>query len=245
MKNYGKMALTALAFSAFLAFGGAAPASANVVTFELNVDGCSSGCGLSDYGTVTVTDIVGGGVHVDVSLVNNVDFLINSLYFSLSGSPNLTLANITPGFAGGDTTGNAIPDNFTIGQFGWFDYTMLCNVCGPGASNTDHGPLDFDITNTSVTSADFLSGKGNPHGTGAATGIFFVVDIASFTQGGTLTGNVGAGPGVITECTGTECLCPPGVPDCTPVPEPITLSLFGAGLAGAASIVRRRKKKTV
>jgi len=39
---------------------------------------------------------------------------------------------------------------------------------------------------------------------------------------------------VTTECT-------PGV-DCVNVPEPITLSLFGAGLAGAAVLGRRRRK---
>jgi hypothetical protein len=36
--------------------------------------------------------------------------------------------------------------------------------------------------------------------------------------------------------------CTPGV-DC-PVPEPITLSLFGAGLAGAVAVRRRRRKQT-
>lgn len=238
MRHFVKMNFSALVFGALMAFGGAVPASATTIQYELTVDGCSSpGCGLSDYGTVTISDIAGGGVHVDVSLVNNVNFLVNALYFSLSGHPDLTLANITANFAGGDTTGNAIPDNFTIGQFGWFDYTMLCTNCGPGASHTNHGPLDFDITNTDITTADFISGTGNPNGTGADTNIFFVVDIASLLQTGTLTGNVGAGPGVIVECL-------PGV-ECTPVPEPITISLFGAGLAGATAFYRRRKKTTV
>jgi len=35
--------------------------------------------------------------------------------------------------------------------------------------------------------------------------------------------------------------CTPGV-DCPAVPEPITISLFGAGLAGAAALYRRRKR---
>lgn len=244
MKSYGQLGFAALALGALITLGGTAPASATTIDFELTVDGCSSGCGLTDYGTVEVSDIAGGGVHVDVSLKDNVNFLINALYFSIDGSPNLTISNINSPFAAGDVTGNATPDNFTIGQFGWFDYTIACTAfnattnpdgCGPGASHSNHGPLDFDITNTSITTADFISGTGNPHGTGADTNIFFVADIASFTDIGTLTGKVGAGPGVIVECV-------PGV-DCVSVPEPVSISLFGAGLAGAA-VLRRRRKKT-
>jgi hypothetical protein len=239
-----KMTFRALAVGALLGFGTAGPASADVIDYELTVDGCSgSGCGLLDYGTVEVSDIGGGGVHVSVSLVDDVNFLVNALYFSLDGSPNLTLANISSPFAQDDVTGNAIPDNFTIGLFGWFDYTILCTAwngttnptgCGPGASHSNHGPLEFDITNASVTTAAFLSGTGNPGGTGADTNIFFVVDIASFLSSGTLTGQVGAPAGIIVECL-------PGI-DCVNVPEPITLSVFGAGLAGAAALRRRRKK---
>src|ERR1041384_4605270 len=107
MKSYGQMGFAALALGALITLGGTAPASATTIDFELTVDGCSS---------------AGGGVHVDVSLKDNVNFLINALYFSLDGSPNLTISNINSPFAAGDVTGNATPDNFTIGQFGWFDY---------------------------------------------------------------------------------------------------------------------------
>jgi len=227
-----------------LAFGTIAPASADVISYELTTDGCSSpGCGLSDYGTVELTDIAGGGVHVSVNLKVGVNFLSSALYFSLEGSPNLTLANITGPFAQADITGDVTPDNFTIGSFGWFDYKIKCTAfnagtnptgCGPGASHSNHGPLAFDITNSAVTTASFVDGKGNPAGTGNDTGIFFVADIANLlAEGGTLTGKVGAP-------AETSVACVPGV-DCVNVPEPITLSMFGCGLAGAIAMRRRRQ----
>jgi hypothetical protein len=238
-------ALQALAVGALFTFGAVGPASADVINYELTADGCSSpGCGLSDYGTVELTDIAGGGVHVSVSLNAGVNFLSGALYFSLENSPDLTLANLTGPFAQADITGNATPDNFTIGSFGWFDYKITCTAfnaatnptgCGPGASHSNHGPLAFDITNALVTTASFLDGKGNPAGTGNGTGIFFVADIANLlAEGGTLTGKVGAPADTIVECV-------PGI-DCVNVPEPITLSMFGFGLAGVVAMRRRRSQ---
>lgn len=243
MRFVGKLVVPALALGAALAFGTVGPASADVIDYDLNVDGCSTTCGLADYGTVEVTDLSGGGVHVSVTLADNVNFLVDALFFSIAGGPNLTLSGFTTPFGPGDVTGNAVPDNFTIGSFGFFDYTVLCTAwnattnptgCGPGASNSNHGPLNFDITNTSVTTASFIDGLGPPHGTGADTGIFFVVDIASLLPGGTKTGRVGAQEGITTQCL-------PGI-DCVNVPEPTSLSLFGAALAGAAVLRRRRRK---
>lgn len=234
MNAFRKLVLGALASGAFLLAGATVPASAAEIDFELTVDGCSSpGCGLADYGKVAVTDLAGGGVNVTVTLTDNVNFLVDALFFSVSGHPDLSITGFTTPFAPGDTTGNASPDNFTIGAFGSFDYTMICTAfnattnptgCGPGASHSNHGPMSFNIAG--ITSGDFISGLDNQ---GDPTGIFFVADIASFLPGGVRTGRVGAPAGTIV--TG-GCITPT---DC-PVPEPMTLSIFGVGLAGAVGL---------
>jgi hypothetical protein len=218
MKLANSVSLKAIAFAGFIGLCGS-PASADVI-YHFDQDNCSSGCGLLDYGKVTLTDLVGGGVNVKVALLGGSGLVdtgaltFHSLAFNLAGSP----------IAGIDIAGlpslwtYAGPANYTPGGgFGTFNYVINCNTaCGP--SNPWTGGLDFDITTTSITTASFTDG-------GSAKDTYFVADISNPNGGDALTGRIGASYfGHSTE-----------------VPEPFTLSLFGAGMAGAVALRRRKK----
>jgi PEP-CTERM motif-containing protein len=234
--------LSAVGLVAGLALGVATPASATTIDYFLTVDGCSSGCGASNYGTVQISDIA-GGVSVSVTLAPGIEFVNTgaldgeAFVFSLTGHPDITITNLTTAdFSVGDSTGSSPPDISAGGTFGSFDYGITCSGCGTGGSDPKAGPISFDISG--VTTSMFTDGLKN----GTETGIFFVVDIINTN---TLvcnadnvcvnpTGRVGAPGGNIVECL-------PGI-ECVVTPEPITLSLFGAGLLGAVAITRRRRK---
>jgi len=62
---------SAIAFVALMGvFGSAGPAAAGALVFTFEQDACSSpGCGLANYGTVTLTDLSPGMVDVKVLLL--------------------------------------------------------------------------------------------------------------------------------------------------------------------------------
>ena len=200
---------------------GTLPASAGALTYDFTLDNCSSGCGAANYGTVTITDILGGGVTVNVSLLNGAGLIDtgaltkHTMAFNLAGSPAITLTGLPALWT---YTG---PTSYTPGGgFGTFNYLLDCNdACA--ANNPWTAPLNFSITTPSITAASFLDG-------GTEKDAYFVADISNPTAGGALTGRIGA------SYVGTPS---------THVPEPVTMSLFAAGLAGAAAL-RRRKIRT-
>lgn len=211
-----------------------APAAATVMTYDFTTsDGAT---GHSNYGTVTVSDNSGGGVHVDVALTSGVNFATTgalsyySFVFSLTGDPNITVANLTSGFTAADTTGGT--PNISAGPtFGYYDYGIKCTACGSGLSGSPHSAFSFDITNPSVSTALFSDGlkKHKRSTTTTPSGIYFVADVGS---SGCNTGRVGAPQNINN--------LPPPPP---PLPEPGTLALFGGALAGLGALRRRRKKK--
>lgn len=225
---------TAIACALGLAAFAGGAANASVIQYDLTVDNCSSGCGLSNYGKIVVSDIMGGGVHVVATLDPLVNFVKTgalsnyALVFSLTGGPNITIGNLTTGdFSVGDNSGGA-PNISAGGDFGSFMYGITCSACGAGASDPKHGPIAFDITTTAIDTSMFTDGikTAGPHVN--HTGIYFVVDILGPNDG---TGRIGAGAGHTPDEN------PP--PD---VPEPATLALFGIGLAGVSAYRRRNRR---
>jgi hypothetical protein len=206
--------------AALMAVCNAAEAGAIVYTFDQ--DGCSgTGCGLTSYGTVTLTDLFNSGnpagVNVKVALSGGsglvdtgaLDF--HSMAFNLFGSPSINISGLPSSWT---VTG---PTSYTPnGGWGTFNFYLDCNAaCGP--NNPWTSGLDFDITTPSITAASFID-------SGTASDTYFIADISNPNGGTPLTGRIGA------SYTGTT----------ERVPEPLTLSLFAAGLAGMAGIRRRK-----
>ena len=223
MKQFALKSAAVATFALGL-FASTLPASAGVITYDFTLDQCSgSGCGLTNYGSVTVSDILGGGVTVHTALLNGSGLVdtgalsSHSLIFNLAGAPAI---NITGLPASWTYTATSFTPN--SGYFGTFNYVIDCNAgCGP--NNPYTSALDFTITTASITTASFLDG-------GTAVDAYFVADISNPNGGTPLTGRIGA--------TTSNDPPPP-----TEVPEPFTASLFGAGLAGAAALRRRKAKR--
>jgi len=200
----------------------AVPASAGALVFTFNQDACSSpGCGLSNYGTVTLTDMSPGVVDVKVSLLGGSGLIHSgslddySLIFNLPGTATIT--GLPSGWGYTHTTYVAKGN-----MFGTFDYEINCgSACGPNDPWTD--PLEFTVSEVGIDVHSFADG-------GTDTKTYFVADISNPNLTGpmALTGRIGA------SYTGT----PP-----TQTPEPLTMSLFGAGLAGMAALRRRKRKQ--
>ena len=198
-------------------------AQAGPVVYTFDQDGCSgTGCGLTNYGTVTLTDLFSGGnpagVNVKVSLLGGSGLVDtgamtgHTMAFNLSGSPSIAVSGLPSLWT---LTG---PASFTPnGGWGTFNFVLDCNAAC-SSSNPWTAGLDFDITTASITTASFID-------SGTASDTYFIADISNPNGGTALTGRIGA------SYTGTTT---------TQVPEPLTMSLFAAGLAGMAGLRRRK-----
>jgi hypothetical protein len=208
-----------------LTVGFALPVMAGPTTETFTLDTRNNGA-TGNFGTVTLTD-VSGGVEVTVTPVAGVGGtgFVNTgagqpILFDLGVSPTTPITpialvgSVTPGFSLASTSAG----NFSKGSFGTFEYWFTCDTstCGNGGNKPYQGALDFTISGLTIN--DFIP---NSNGNYFAADLCFDVTSNDRCNGGANTGTAFA--------------------EIRKAPEPLTLSLFGAGLLGAAALRRRKK----
>lgn len=184
-------------------------AQAALQTLTVNIDQYASAVDHTPgkiLATVTISDLAGGGVSVDLSLDK-------AIYFASTGGPHITFAfNLDKSISFDDLTfSNPSKSDFAFvldknagTTFGAF--TDGINGTWTGTSNHFAGPIDFDIAGVSVS--DFRQN---------AKGYWAVTDVL----GSAGTGEVGGLFGVTTTLTTTSG-----------VPEPSTWAMMFIGFAG-------------
>jgi len=180
-----------------------------------------------NVGTITLVQNNPNQVGVTVDLLNSTYGFLNTggphtpfafnLGFSVApGDLNLAISSPAGGTYSKGTFSLNINggDNTPYGSYG----IAIDDSAGNGSGNAYYGDLVFTLTRTNglLSTDDFVAN---------ADGYFFSADL---TNGENTGGQAW-----------TEGVDPPG----TEVPEPLTLSLFAAGLAGMAGM-RRRKSLT-
>ena len=189
----------------------------------------STGSQPTDVGVITLTQNAANplnAVDVSVDLKNGYGF-INSggphtpFAFNLAGTGALSINWTTP--VNGQYSHSGVQETLSLNTLGGGNTPFgnfgvaIDSTAGNGSGSGYYGDLLFTLTrNGGLSTDDFIANS---------QGVFFSADISNGEKTGAQAWSVGIDP-----------------PGPTPVPEPVTMSLFGAGLAGMF-ISRRRKKQ--
>lgn len=213
----------ALAASTIALMASTSDALAGPISGSTWVFSSSTGTQPSNVGTITLTQN-GAGVNVKVDLLDGYGFVNTGgphtfFGFNLADTSNLNISFLTP--AGGTfspkpgTNGTLSLDTNggSTPSFGNFSVAIDSSL-GNGSSKGLFDDLIFNLTRTGGTlyTEDFINN---------ASGYFFTADLSDGTNTGQQAWSVGIDPPA-------------------KVPEPLTMSLFGAGLAGMAALRRRK-----
>ncbi|MBN9577588.1 MAG: PEP-CTERM sorting domain-containing protein [Alphaproteobacteria bacterium] len=198
-------------------------------TYTFNL---SSGVQPNNVGTITLTQVDSDSVTVNLDLISTVYGVLNTggphtpFTFNLASTTGLSIDFISP--AGGTyTTGSNGPYTFSLNTsggsntpFGSFS-VAIDSSAGNGSGKAYYNDLTFTLKRTGgLSTDDFLANS---------KGAYFAADLTDGKNTGAQAWN-----------DRTKVDEPPPPP--TGVPEPLTLSLLGAGLAGMAAFSRRKRK---
>ena len=214
-----KITLLILASAATIAF--ASPTLAASQIYNLTIADSAAGLGSGPFGTVSVTENAGSLLFIETLAagyrIHKGNANHNAFSFSILGDPNVTVSNLTAGFAAIDTSPNS---DVSSPPFGTFFTAIECTTaCGPGFGGGFAGPLSFTLSSTGSLSLSSLGfNKIN------SNNIYFTSDLVNSNG---MTGNVGATAGIGA------------------VPEPTTWALMLIGFGAAGISLRRRKPVTL
>ena len=177
----------------------------------------------TNVGSITLTQSGSDSVNVAVDLLDGYGFVNTGgphtpFAFNIKGgSTGLSAVFTTP--AGGVYGAGTFSLNLAGGQdtpYGTYS-VAIDSTAGNGSGNGYYGDLLFTLTRAGLSTNDFVAN---------GDGYFFAADLTDGKNTGAQAWTEGVDP-----------------PD-TSVPEPVTMSLFAAGLAGMAGL-RRRKSSIV